>query len=366
MESGLRATTTQLEDGQRRFALRLLSLPHGDQVRKIVGAPTAIERRLTNALAYAGKTESIVLLEEPETLDAELLQGKEDETKAEAEKARPGPTMFTDGSRLEDGGWSYWLRGGVEERPILGGHQNPHGLQQGSLRRRVRRPCESTGIGIPKTNNPGTGHDFHGCPSCHQTDGIGGTWSQPAVCAPDEKVHCGGLDRASSLRSRWCPVHKGVAGNEKANEWAKFAAEEPDAHAGVECLNYVPGPGRGTRDTAPKIPRTPQAGCGGAPLGWRPDFQVEIEDAGGGQKSDGTAAGRTKRLASRFYQIKTGHCLTGEYLHWAKDRPTPQCWWCRYQNQTREHLFKVCPEWKAQQKILWAEVWKETGKWKSR
>ena len=26
----------------------------------------------------------------------------------------------------------------------------------------------------------------------------------------------------------------------------------------------------------------------------------------------------------------------------------------------------MCPEWKAQQKILWAEVWKETGRWKSR
>jgi len=34
---------------------------------------------------------------------------------------------------------------------------------------------------------------------------------------------------------------------------------------------------------------------------------------------------------------------------------------CRYRIQTREHLFKVCPEWKAQQKILWAEVLKETG-----
>jgi len=38
-----------------------------------VGAPTEIGRRLTNALAYAGATESIVLLEEPETLDASLL-----------------------------------------------------------------------------------------------------------------------------------------------------------------------------------------------------------------------------------------------------------------------------------------------------
>jgi len=28
-----------------------------------------------------------------------------------------------------------------------------------------------------------------------------------------------------------------------------------------------------------------------------------------------------------------------------------------YQIQNREHLFKVCPEWGAQQKILWAQVW---------
>jgi hypothetical protein len=27
-----------------------------------------------------------------------------------------------------------------------------------------------------------------------------------------------------------------------------------------------------------------------------------------------------------------------------------------------KHLFKVCPEWKAEQKILWAEVRKETGR----
>jgi len=34
--------------------------------------------------------------------------------------------------------------------------------------------------------------------------------------------------------------------------------------------------------------------------------------------------------------------------------------------QTRDHLFKECPEWKPQQKILWMEVKKETGRWKDR
>jgi len=75
------------------------------------------------------------------------------------------------------------------------------------------------------------------------------------------------------------------------------------------------------------------------------------------EKPDGTVSGNTKRLASRLYQVKTGRCLDGQCLHWTENRPAPHCWWCRYQTQP------VCPEWKAQQKILWAEVWKGTGRW---
>jgi len=58
--------------------------------------------------------ERTVLLEEPKTLDAVLLQEEEEEAKAEAEKARPGLTMFTDGSRMEDGASGYemvWKNG---------------------------------------------------------------------------------------------------------------------------------------------------------------------------------------------------------------------------------------------------------------
>ena len=38
------------------------------------------------------------------------------------------------------------------------------------------------------------------------------------------------------IEIRWCPAHKGVAGNEKADEWAKIAAEDPDTR-GVKCLS---------------------------------------------------------------------------------------------------------------------------------
>ena len=50
MESGLRPATNQLENRQRRFGLRLLSLPQGAMAREVVGASTAIGKRLSNAL----------------------------------------------------------------------------------------------------------------------------------------------------------------------------------------------------------------------------------------------------------------------------------------------------------------------------
>jgi len=86
----------------------------------------------------------------------------------------------------------------------------------------------------------------------------------------------------------------------------------------------------------------------------------------GSQKPDGAVANSTKRLASRFYQLKRGHCLIRQYLNWTKRRPTPQCWWCRYRTQIRDHLVKECTECKLQQEILWAEGKKETGRWKDR
>jgi len=57
-----------------------------------------------------------VLVKEPETLDAELLQEEEAKAKAAAEGTRPGLTMFTDGSRLDGGATGYsvvWKKGEI-------------------------------------------------------------------------------------------------------------------------------------------------------------------------------------------------------------------------------------------------------------
>jgi len=58
------------------------------------------------------------------------------------------------------------------------------------------------------------------------------------------------------------------------------------------------------------------------------------------QQPDKTVAKSNKRVTARFYQIKTGHCLTGQYLEWTENRTSAQCWWCRCKEQTREQVFK--------------------------
>ena len=190
--------------------------------------------------------------------------------------------------------------------------------------------------------------------------------------ALQSRKHIAALRRARPgiiIEIRWCPAHKGVEGNEKADEWAKVAAEEPDTR-GMEWLNYSDR----TEERQMPLPRS----LANLKREISEKKWVEARRWAGGRasrkkckmpeshKPDGTIAENTKRLASKYYQLKTGHARTGQYLHWAKVRPTAQCWWCQCPSQTRDHLFKVCPERKMQQKILWAEVQKETGRWKSR
>jgi len=115
MESGLRPGAAQLENRQRWFGLRLPRLPQGDQAREIdCRRPDSHRAEAHECPRIRGQKGAHIPLEEPETLDAELVQEEEAEARAEAEKARPGLTMVTDGSRLDDGATGYavvWRKG---------------------------------------------------------------------------------------------------------------------------------------------------------------------------------------------------------------------------------------------------------------
>ena len=245
MESGLRSAAAQLESRQRRFGLRLLSLPQGDQAREIVGAPAAIGRRLARVFTDAQAAIRRMASEEP------------------------GP------------GQQYALR--AREHIACGGPGRVSPSRFGGARHtRSRRQRESRRVGEDRSGS--------------QTPAGG----MAELLGPD-----GGTPNAAPTT----PANPEREISEK--KW-------------IEARRWAEG--RASR----KKYRMPES-----------------------HKPDGTAAGSTKRPAPRHHQPKAGHCRTGQNLHWAKVRPTAQCWWYRCPSQTRDHLFKVCPEWKMQQKIPW-------------
>jgi len=196
--------------------------------------------RLTNTLVHGGPTESTVLLEEPETLDAELLQQEEAEAKSEAERTRPGLTMFADGSRLDDGATEYSvvLKRGLTwagAKVHLGNNQEAYDAECAALAHALELATQRSTIPERVTifsdaqaairrmasDEPGPGQQY----------------------ALQARKHITTLRRARKgivIEIRWCPAHKGVAGNEKADEWAKIAAGQPNTH-GVEWLSSRAG-----------------------------------------------------------------------------------------------------------------------------
>jgi hypothetical protein len=64
----------------------------------------------------------------------------------------------------------------------------------------------------------------------------------------------------------------------------------------------------------------------------------------------------SKRLSSRFFQLKIGHAITAKYLKRIKKSEFSNCWWCNNRNQTIEHLLFECEHWKKKRKKFYSEL----------
>ena len=192
---------------------------------------------LGTALAYVGRTESTVLLEDPETFDAELMQEEEEEAKKEAEKERQGLVMFTDGSCLEDGAAGYavvWMNGQTWKgiKVHMGYNQEAYDAECAALAHALESAAR-------RNTAPDRVTIFTDAQAAIRR--MASDEPEPGqMYAIQARRYIAELRRKKpgiTIEIRWCPVHKGIEGNEKVDEWAKFAAEELYAR-GVEWPNY--------------------------------------------------------------------------------------------------------------------------------
>jgi len=274
-----------------------------------------------------------------------------EKAREEARRQKGGLVLFTDGSRLESGATGYgvvWKDGeqwaGVKTH--MGYNQEAFDAECAAL----ARALEVAAMARIGSDEPGPAQQY-------------------ALEARKWAAKLKERNQNVRVEIRWCPAHEGVEGNEKADEGARQAAEEPDA-PGVEWMGYRDRYGKRQMPlprSLANISREITAKKWEEAWRWsRSRVKAKKYRMPNTMHQNKMVARGSKRLAGRFHQLKTGHCLTGQYLKWTRNSKTAECGWCRYQTQTREHLFKNCNRWKMQQKILWAEVRKETGRGKNR
>jgi len=243
-EASLRPAAAQLENRQRRFATRLLTLPEGGETKKVVEANSKLGERLLAAVGYVGRVERIEMPAKPSGLGAEVIVEEREAAKGVAEQEREGLTIFVGGSRVESGAVGYavvWKKKGEGQASIkahMGFNQEAFDAECTALERalevaaRRRQPPErvtvfsdaQVALARIASDEPGPGQQY--------------TLEAREWVAQFRKTRPGG-----SIELRWCPAHEGVEGNERADKEANLSAEEPEGRR-VEWLGHTDRYGR--------------------------------------------------------------------------------------------------------------------------
>lgn len=143
------------------------------------------------------------------------------------------------------------------------------------------------------------------------------------------------------------PGHNGIDGNEQADQAAKHASSKP-ARPGFKGLSLA------------YIRRACTEARKAAVEEWACEMVVQGAHRRGrayrmppGWGLDRTAARAPKRLASRYYQLKTGHAPIGIYLHRIKARDSPECRACGELRETVHHILFECRDRRGPRRTLY-------------
>jgi ribonuclease HI len=369
-ESHITPAKCLLDSRQGRYALRLLRSPLRSQdVDRVLYGGSELASRLRQAVGLQIRDRDHVEPVAPQKGlvfqgEISILEAKRAERIAKKWEELGDTTLWTDGSRLDDGRVGFavvWAQGTADDLTwegvgeSLGDNKEVFDAEVYALARAAQILA----------NRNETGHQYSiFCDSqtalqrCQDDRPGPGQAFAITFLKWAEKLY----ESGNTLCLRWVPGHKDIEGNEVADVWAKSAASSGAIYQPV-FRRHKPQNVRNTISLA-HIARKISERRSAARNKWIADKGVSgsryITRRKTGMRT--VLKSTKKHIAARYFQLLTGHAIIAPYLKNKLDKvQTERCWWCNAKRQTRDHLFKECKRWKPQIRVLWKSVSKATN-----
>jgi ribonuclease HI len=290
-----------------------------------------------------------------ESLKGEVIIQDEEQALEEAKRRRDGLVLWTDGSRRED----EWVRCAVGwEKEKRWEKRRVHlGRQKEAFNAEVYAVSEAVKIADEICKKEGARRVMIFMDSQSTLQRIQSDQPGPGQVLALRTMRWESelLRKNIRVEYRWVPAHKGMEGNQQADQQAIKSAythreQYTETQNPLPYLNYIFFAHVSRRLTETKWEESKEEII---QMGNKSkhSYRYDLIKRGGNK----AVMSSQKSIVSRFYQLKSGLALIAKYLRWIGKRRDMKCWWRGHEYQTRDHLFKWCKRWKREQMPLWVD-----------
>jgi len=159
--------------------------------------------------------------------------------------------------------------------------------------------------------------------------------------------------RRMALMVRWTPGHKGIKGNERADDEAKRAAQgesSTDSQLPLHCRGLLPY----SKSAAIQhyLKRLKREVASSFSKSSRYQRTHEIDPSAPSSRFQKITASLPHHHSSLLIQLHTGHLPLNGHLHKIGKAKSPKCPACPTRNENIHHFILMCPRFERQRRIL--------------